>query len=193
MKEWTLVGIPLVITAVAALAKAEEGKGLKGSLWSTKYAPYPPFRARTLRIITHPTTNPPFPPPRRQNTQLTPQISTRGSAFLQTLYAQNLAPIFSSWGSHAPDFEWLERSIIYGLFLSDHSILNPVEAELVTLCSIMCQGLRAPTMWHLRGTRRLGVSREEVESVQGAVEAVARWAGRSTERWARVGDVEGEV
>ena len=25
MKEWTLVGIPLVITAVAALAKAEEG------------------------------------------------------------------------------------------------------------------------------------------------------------------------
>lgn len=36
MKEWTLVGIPLVITAVAALAKAEEGKGLKGSLWSTK-------------------------------------------------------------------------------------------------------------------------------------------------------------
>ncbi len=48
-------------------------------------------------------------------------------------------------------------------------------------------------MWHLRGTRRLGVSREEVESVQEAVEAVARWAGRSTERWPRVGDVEGEV
>ena len=32
MKEWTLVGIPLVITAVASLAKAEEGLGLEDGL-----------------------------------------------------------------------------------------------------------------------------------------------------------------
>ena len=32
MKEWTLVGIPLVITAVASLAKAEEGCGFEGGL-----------------------------------------------------------------------------------------------------------------------------------------------------------------
>lgn len=32
-----------------------------------------------------------------------------------------------------------------------------------------------------------------MEAVQEAVEAVARWAGRSTEGWARVGEVEGEV
>lgn len=57
----------------------------------------------------------------------------------------------------------------------------------------MCQGLRAPTLWHLRGLRRLGVSAEEVETVQEGVEAVARWAGRGTEGWARVADVEGEV
>ena len=32
MKEWTLVGIPLVITAVASLAKAEEGLGFDDGL-----------------------------------------------------------------------------------------------------------------------------------------------------------------
>ena len=32
MKEWTLVGIPLVITAVAALAKAEEGSDFDDGL-----------------------------------------------------------------------------------------------------------------------------------------------------------------
>ncbi len=48
-------------------------------------------------------------------------------------------------------------------------------------------------MWHLRGTRRLGVSKEDVEGVQQAVEMVAKWAGTSVEGWPRVGDVEMEV
>lgn len=32
MKEWTLVGVPLVITAVASLAKAEKELGLEEQL-----------------------------------------------------------------------------------------------------------------------------------------------------------------
>ena len=44
-------------------------------------------------------------------------------------------------------------------------------------------------MWHLRGLRRLGISAEDVEGVQRAVEQVARWAGKETEGWARVEDV----
>lgn len=48
-------------------------------------------------------------------------------------------------------------------------------------------------MWHLRGIRRLGVERGEVEGVQRGVEAVAGWAGKETEGWVRVGEVEGEV
>ena len=57
------------------------------------------------------------------------------------------------------------------------------------LASIMCQGLKPPTIWHLRGLRRLGVSEEDVERVQTAIEEVARWSGKSTEGWARVTDV----
>lgn len=112
---------------------------------------------------------------------------------MQTLYKENLAPIFTSLGSNGPLVEWLDRSLIYGLFLADHRVLSPVESELVILTCIMCQGLRAPTMWHMRGLRRLGVSEEDAEAVQSAVEAVARWAGRSVEGWARVRDVRDEV
>lgn len=129
----------------------------------------------------------------RQNANLDKSISDRGTQFIQTLYKDNVQSIFSSWGCHSADFEWLEKSIVYGLFLSDHSVLSAVESELVILASIMCQGLRAPTIWHLRGLRRLGLSAEDVEHVQSAVEAVAKWSGRSTEGWPRVTDVKDEI
>ena len=76
-------------------------------------------------------------------------MSENGTAFLQTLYAHNLTPIFTTWGSHRADFEYLETSIIYGLYLSDHEILSAIEAEVVILTSIMCQGLRSPTIWYV--------------------------------------------
>ena len=57
----------------------------------------------------------------------------------------------------------------------------------------MCQNLRGPTLWHLRGCVRAGVSKEGVDEIQRAVEMVAVWAGRSTEQWARVGDVKEEM
>lgn len=116
-------------------------------------------------------------------------ITARGTQFLQTLYKENLSPIFASWGSYGPDFEWMEKAVIYGLFLSDHELLSPVETEFVTLSSIMCQGFRGPTIWHLRGLRRVGVSEGDVELVQRGIETVARWAGRSVEGWPRVTDI----
>lgn len=87
----------------------------------------------------------------------------------------------------------MEETVIYGLFLSDHTVLSPVETELVILSAIMCQGLRGPTIWHLRGLRRLRVSAENVEGVQRVVESVAGWLGRDTTGWPTVKDVEGDV
>lgn len=112
---------------------------------------------------------------------------------MQRLYHGDLAAIFSTLGTNAPLVKWVDEAIVYGLFLADHQILSDVEAELVCLICIMCQGLRAPTMWHLKGTRRLGVSEDDVEAVQRAVEILASWAGRNTEEWARAGDVRDEV
>lgn len=129
----------------------------------------------------------------RKNLDLDNVIPDRGTKFLQRLYRENLAPISASWGSYANDFMWMERAVIYGLFLSDHEVLSAIEAELVILSSIMTQGLAAPIIWHLRGLRRLGVSEEDTELVQQAVEAVAVWAGKSVDGWPRVKDVPDEI
>ena len=94
-----------------------------------------------------------------------------------------------TWGSHRADFEYLEKNIIYGLYLSDHEILSAVEAEIVILTAIMCQGLRSPTIWHLRGLQRLGIGAEDIEALEVAIEAIAEWSGRETSSWPRVADV----
>jgi hypothetical protein len=114
----------------------------------------------------------------------------RGSQYMKTLYQQNLDPIFSTWASHRADFEFLEESVVYGLYLSDHTVLSAVESEIVTVVSIMCQGMRDPTYWHLRGLRRLGVAEEDVEGIQRAVEAVAGWCEVDTRGWVRVREVK---
>jgi hypothetical protein len=64
---------------------------------------------------------------------------------------------------------WISREITYGLYLSDHTILNDIETELVVLAGIMIQNLHHETAWHLRGARRVGMSTEDVEAVQQCV------------------------
>ena len=66
---------------------------------------------------------------------------------------------------------WLSVEITYGLYLSDHSILDGIDTELVVLSGIMIQNLARETGWHLRGTRRIGVGYEDVERIQECVSA----------------------
>ena len=106
--------------------------------------------------------------------------------------------------------DWTSKQITYGLYLSDHSILNDVETEITVLSGIMIQNLPRETGWHLRGTRRIGVSIEDVESLQQCVswcsgtvqgslltynqiELVARFCGLRLHRVPRVADIEHEV
>ena len=75
---------------------------------------------------------------------------------------------------------WISANITYGLYLSDHSILNDIETEIVVLSGIMIQNLKRETGWHLRGTRRIGVSHEDVETLQQCVSSfpiiqVSQW------------------
>jgi uncharacterized alpha-E superfamily protein len=69
--------------------------------------------------------------------------------------------------------DWISKKISYGLYLSDHSILNDVETELTVLSGIMIQNLPRETGWHLRGTRRIGVSSEDVETIQQCVSSLS--------------------
>lgn len=68
-----------------------------------------------------------------------------------------------------PTSDWTSKQITYGLYLSDHSILNDVETEITVLSGIMIQNLPRETAWHLRGTRRIGVSSEDTETLQQCV------------------------
>ncbi len=82
---------------------------------------------------------------------------------------------------------------------------------MVVLSGIMIQNLKRETGWHLRGTRRVGVSHEDVEIVQQCVcirlflmnyqysqmalqiEMVAAFAGVRLNKIPRVADIEHEV
>jgi hypothetical protein len=92
----------------------------------------------------------------------------RGTSWLRKLYGADLDPINETFNSHR-DFGWISREITYGLYLSDHRILDGVESELVVLSGIMVQDLPKMTAWHLRACRRIGFSQADCERVQTCV------------------------
>jgi hypothetical protein len=104
----------------------------------------------------------------REKWQAGPENLERGEKWLKTIYSGNLAASTDPLKAHR-DFDFISRQITYGFYLSDHSILDPLATELVTLAGIMIQDLPLETAWHLRGTRRVGVSMEDVELLQQCV------------------------
>lgn len=145
----------------------------------------------------------------RENWQAGSENSARGEQWLNTIYQGNLSTATSAFEAHK-DFDFISRQITYGLYLSDHSVLGPIETELVTLAGIMIQNLPLETAWHLRGTRRVGVSMDDVETIQQCVsppspspllasfsyyqiEMVAKYGGAKMHKIPRVVDIEHEV
>ena len=170
MKSWILVGILPVLSAISVLASAEEALNI----------PKPDMGAQGS--ASH-----------YAQLDLSQDIEERGYGYMKVLYRHNLDPIMSTWGLHQYDFEWLEKRVIYGLFLADHSILNTIETELVVVSAIMAQGVRAPSLWHVRGLRRLGVGFHAVERVCEVIRACGEWCGKDTKDWVRAHEVEAEV
>jgi hypothetical protein len=85
--------------------------------------------------------------------------------------------------------EWASIDISYGLFLSDHQILDIAESELVIIPAILCQDLPGPTEWHFKACLRVGLTREEVDAVQRVVERVLMYGGGGVTRVGSVWDV----
>lgn len=93
------------------------------------------------------------------------------------LYGPELLPrIFDTWGSLRSDVVFLEASIIYGLYLSDHSVLTDIQSECVIVASMLCTGFGPPSLWHLRGLcRLLGARGETVAKNKEIVDRVQRF------------------
>jgi hypothetical protein len=98
----------------------------------------------------------------------------RGTGWLQKLYARNTTGTLDLFSAHK-DFSWLSKEITYGLFLSDRQVLDDLDTQLVVLPGIMSQNLPKETHWHIRGTRRIGVPREEVQVIWDCVQLVAQF------------------
>lgn len=91
----------------------------------------------------------------RENWSSGPANLERGMGWLSQIYRHNHTATENTLACHK-DFDWLSREITYGLYLSDHDIIGPIETELVVLSGIAMQNLETETGWHLRGTRRIG-------------------------------------
>lgn len=104
----------------------------------------------------------------RQNWTNDAENHERGEGWLKKLYAENLDPLYQMFDSHK-DFGWISSEITYGLYLSDHSILDDVETEVVVLSGMWCLGLPRMFGWHLRAARRIGITGEECEGIQRCV------------------------
>ncbi|KAK3997747.1 hypothetical protein QBC44DRAFT_45220 [Cladorrhinum sp. PSN332] len=88
----------------------------------------------------------------------------------------------SAPGSSSPTWIFLtciSVNVSYGLFLSDHRILNMQETGLVVLPAIMTQNLRGPTYWHPRACLRVGTEPDEAEAIHKVIEAAAAHGGKT--------------
>jgi hypothetical protein len=188
LKQVPLIGAPQVLCALIPLAKVQGSPGSKSSesVLSEKW--------RNVDVSA---------------------IRTRGGSTIDTIYGPLLPSIFQSFGSHARDIEFMELFTAYGLYLSDFTLLSPLETELVVFMTIMCTGLRGPSLWHMRGMGRLLGARGTDESTKGmstikdklrdikvAAMSVVEWCGpemvrrsgmESERGWVNVGDVVREL
>lgn len=116
----------------------------------------------------------------------------RGTAWMQKLYSRNTTGTLNLFAAHK-DFSWLSEEITYGLFLSDRQVLDDVDTQLVVLPGIMSQNLPNETHWHIRGTRRLGLPKEEVQVIWDCVQLVAEFFGVKLNKVPSVEQVEYDV
>ncbi|KAK6530584.1 hypothetical protein TWF281_007425 [Arthrobotrys megalospora] len=127
--------------------------------------------------------------PTRSNWKCDEQNLQNGMTWLRTIYRGDVEENDKRFRGHE-DFRWISYNITYGLYLSDHSILDPVEAEMVVMCGLLIQNLAPVAAFHLRGFRRTGATMEEVEGVHVCCEKVAKVCGVRMDKVPRVKDIE---
>lgn len=116
----------------------------------------------------------------------------RGMAWYRKIYTSNADATLDLFRGH-PDFSWVSQHITYGLYLSDRQVLDDLDTEIGVLCGIMIQNLPNETHWHIRGIRRLGVSKEDVQVLWDGVHLVAKFFEIKLHRVPTVDSVEADV
>lgn len=128
----------------------------------------------------------------REHWKSGPENIQNGYDWMGKVYSRNLEAQRAIFKDHL-DFRWLSDEITYGLYLSDRQVLDDIETELVVLGGIMIQNLPSETWWHIRGSRRVGMSKADVQVVWDCIQLVATFCGLKLDRVPTVGEVESDV
>lgn len=115
-----------------------------------------------------------------------------GRAWFRQLYAGNGDDALALFDAHR-DFAWISEEITYGLYLGDRQVLDDLDTQMVVLPGIMMQDLPRETRWHIRGTRRVGVSMADVQVAWDCVQMVAEHFTVRLRKVPTVEEVESEV
>lgn len=196
-------------------------------------SPNPQTTQRVARFITRPICSPARPRLPVRNRGLTewnpstgnrsatslPALHARGVETITSIYGTLWPAIFRSFGPHRRQVGLHELTVVYGLYLADFTQLSALETEVVAFTNITCQGLRGPSLWHVRGLGRvLGARGTDEESarmrrvkdvlrgVKVAVATAVEWVGEEMvvrsrldggrgggQGWPNVGDVVREL
>lgn len=116
----------------------------------------------------------------------------RGMDWYRKVYKHNINLNLNLFNAHK-DFDWISKEITYGLYLSDRQVLDDIETELVVVSGIMIQNLKHETWWHIRGTRRQGVVKEDMQVVYDCIMEVAKFLDIKLDRVPTVDEVEHDV
>ncbi|KAF7529013.1 hypothetical protein PCG10_008774 [Penicillium crustosum] len=116
----------------------------------------------------------------------------RGMDWLKSIYARNTSTLFGLFKKH-PDFGFWLADITYGLLLSDRQVLDDVDTEMVVLPAVMGQDMPRMIYWHIRGTRRLGISKKDVQMVMECVRLVVEACGVTLKQVPSVDDVDEDL
>lgn len=108
------------------------------------------------------------------------------------IYQRNGTGTMDLFAAHR-DFAWLSKHITYGLYLGDRQVLDDLDTEMVVFPSIMSQNLKTETWWHIRGTRRIGVSKEDTETLWRTIKDINAHFGVSLDKVPTVDEVEHDV
>ncbi|RAH84254.1 hypothetical protein BO86DRAFT_397120 [Aspergillus japonicus CBS 114.51] len=74
---------------------------------------------------------------------------------------------------YQPDLYLLNLEKIYELWISEDTILSPVETQMCNLAALVCGGSPVQAMWHARGVVRHGGTKEQIAFAQAIALAVA--------------------
>ncbi|MBE3044651.1 hypothetical protein IMZ48_19240 [Candidatus Bathyarchaeota archaeon] len=116
----------------------------------------------------------------------------RAMEFFRKIYTRNAGDTIGLFDAHK-DFAWLSKHITYGFYLGDRQVLDDLDTEMVVFPAIMALNLRTETWWHIRGTRRIGVSKGDTQVVWDAIHTIMGHFGVKLNKVPTVDEVEPDV